>query len=295
MISVLIPTYQYDTFPLIKEIHKQLLKTDVTFEIICIDDCSDKSAKNNNEAITALDHCIYHKLDTNIGRSKIRNLLASKANYEWLLFLDADVFPKSPYFIKTYLKSISELKCVVCGGVNYHNEKPTKDRLLRWVYGKKHEEVSITKRQSDPYHHFFSANFFIHKSIFNKIKFNEEIRNYGHEDTLFSLCLRNENVLLKHIDNSVYHLGIETNEIFLTKAKESVLNAYYLYQNNLFKKNDLKLVDAFLTLKSLRLSNIFAYFFKKTHKLMESNLTSENPSILVFQIYKLGYLCANSR
>lgn len=295
MISVLIPTYHYDTFPLIKEIHKQLLKTAVTFEIICIDDGSDRSANATNKAISALDHCFYHKLDTNIGRSKIRNLLASKAKYEWLLFLDADVFPKDPHFINTYLKSISEQKSVVCGGVNYHTEKPSKDRLLRWVYGKKHEEVSITKRKSNPYHHFFSANFFIHKNIFNKIKFNEEIRNYGHEDTLFSFCLRNENVLLDHIDNSVYHLGIETNEIFLTKTKESVLNAYYLYQNNLIEKNDLKLVDAFITLKSLQLSNVFGYVFKKTHKILASNLTSENPSIRIFQIYKLGYLCANAR
>ena len=294
MVSVLIPTYHYSAFPLIKEIHKQLLKINTPFEIICIDDASKNSANSSNDLINSLEYCDYIKLETNIGRSKIRNLLASKAKYDWLLFLDADVFPKDPHFINSYLKFISEQKSVVCGGIRYHKEKPSNERLLRWVYGKKHEEASMANRKSRPYHHFFSANFFIHKQIFNKIKFNEEIRNYGHEDTLFSFGLRTENIELYHIDNPVYHLGIETNQVFLTKTKASVLNAYYLYQNKLIKKNDIKLVSAFLKLKSLYLSNIFGYIFNKTHKMLESNLKSKSPSIWVFQSYKLGYLCANA-
>ena len=40
MLSVLIPTYNYNAVSLVKELHKQLLDSNIVFEIICIDDGS---------------------------------------------------------------------------------------------------------------------------------------------------------------------------------------------------------------------------------------------------------------
>ena len=54
MLSVLIPTYNYNAFELVNELHKQLLKSEVLFEIICIDDGSKSTLNQQNEKINDL-------------------------------------------------------------------------------------------------------------------------------------------------------------------------------------------------------------------------------------------------
>mgnify|MGYP000232582310 CR=1 FL=1 len=64
------------------------------FEILVLDDAStDKQCSSENKKINALDHCSYLENEKNIGRTATRNILAKKAKYDWLLFLDADVIP----------------------------------------------------------------------------------------------------------------------------------------------------------------------------------------------------------
>ena len=294
MISVLIPIYNYDTFPLVKEIHTQLIESEVVFEIICIDDASRVEFTKNNNAITTLSFSKLEILEQNIGRSKIRNSLATSAKYDWLLFLDTDVLPEKSNFINNYLEAISEENSVVCGGIKYQIEKPNNEKILHWVYGKNREETSLSIRNNKPYNHFFSANFLIHKKIFSAIKFNKTLTKYGHEDTLFALDLKKKKMNIKHVDNSVFHRGLETDTIFIKKTKDSIENAFYLYQKKLIVKNDLRLIDAFIRLKSLKMVNLFTYFYKILHKKLEINLRSEKPSLFLFDIYKLGYLCSIS-
>ena len=40
MISILIPCYDYDAYPIVSKIEKQALILNIDFEIICIDDGS---------------------------------------------------------------------------------------------------------------------------------------------------------------------------------------------------------------------------------------------------------------
>jgi glycosyltransferase involved in cell wall biosynthesis len=47
MLSILIPTHNYDTFQLVKELHNQAIKECIEFEIIVSDDAS-----SNEELIT---------------------------------------------------------------------------------------------------------------------------------------------------------------------------------------------------------------------------------------------------
>ena len=290
MISVLIPTYNYDSFDLVKKIHTQLIKSNLKFEIICFDDASSYEFNIKNEQINTLDFCQFKLLNKNVGRSKIRNLLADDAKYEKLLFIDGDVIPKNSTFIKDYLNK--KEKQVFCGGVCYDVQKPKKTKLLRWVYGKKREEIEALKRNANSYRYFFSSNFLIDKFIFNKIRFNEGIIDYGYEDLVFSNDLKNNGIDVEHINNPVYHLGLEKNTIFLNKTIQSVKNLLILSRKNLLKKDEVKLLSVFLKLKSIRLTPLLGLFFKISKKIIEHNLFSKNPSLFLFDIYKLGYLCS---
>jgi len=295
LISVLIPTYNYNVFPLVKEIHKQLTQSKITFEIVCVDDASDEKFNKLNEPINTFSFSSFILLDENVGRSKIRNLLVSYANFEWILFLDNDVRPVSSNFIKYYLASIKENSQVICGGIKYQEDKPNPEEMLRWVNGKKREEISLPIRELSPYHHFFSANFLIRKSIFSFIKFNENLSNYGHEDTLFALDLKKNNVALSHINNSVFHLGLETSVKYINKTEKAIENAHYLFQKGEIQKKDIRLINKFLQLKSYRITNLAATIFSLFEKSITANLCSKNPSLFLFDMYKLGYLCMISK
>ena len=130
MLSILIPTYNYNIYPLVSEIQRQCLDCKIIFEIICFDDAS-PIFFIENQKINQFSNSHFEVLKENIGRSKIRNLLAKKAQYDWLLFLDADVLPENENFISEYIKYMDDEVKAVNGGLIYQKEKPEKSKLLR--------------------------------------------------------------------------------------------------------------------------------------------------------------------
>lgn len=290
MISILIPTYNYNIYPLVYEIHKQLKITGISFEIICIDDAS-RSFLSENEKINFLQYSHYEILESNIGRSKIRNLLAKKANYDWLLFLDADVFPKNDNFILEYIRHINNEQKIVNGGLLYQENKPERAKLLRWVYGKKREALHYKTRTKKPYLSFLTLNFLIHKSIFEKVSFNETIPNLRHEDTLFSYDLMQNNYKIEHIDNPIYHFGLDDFENAIKKELESLFALKHLIDNQLLPPDYVRISKLRSKIEKLNLTPVFVFFYKISRFVFLKNLASTNPSLFIFDLYRLGYLC----
>jgi len=291
MLSILIPTYNYNVFPLVSAIHQQVEKAEIPFEIICLDDASTLFFIEN-EKINDLSGAKYELLKDNIGRSKIRNLLAKKAQFDWLIFLDADVFPKSENFISTYIPYLNNEIKIVNGGILYQDEKPQQNQLLRWVYGKNREALSYTKREKNPWLSFLTLNFLIHKSIFEQVSFNESIPNLRHEDTLFSYNLMQKNIKIIHIENPVYHLGLDAFEKMIKKEHESLFALKYLLDRQLVTSDYLRISKLFSKLKKLNLILPISYFFKCTQTAFLKNLSGNSPSLFIFDLYRLGYLCA---
>lgn len=290
MLSILIPTYNYNVFPLVEELHNQASLLKIEFEIIVLDDGSTHCITENT-AIDSLENCFFKSNPSNFGRSKTRNLLAQYAKYEWLLFLDADTFPKNNSFIANYLKEINLEYDVLNGGIVYQEKKPEADKILRWKYGKKREALAVTLRNQNPYLSFLTLNFLIQKNVFEKVQFNESIPNLRHEDTLFSYDLKQQKIKIKHINNPIIHYGLDTSELFLDKSKEAVDNLNYLNKNNLIDSEYVKLLKLSKKIKSLHLQPILRLFFKTFQRQMEKNLTSNNPSIYLFDFYRLCYSC----
>ena len=202
MLSILIPVYNYNVVPLVLELHKQCLECEIDFEIKVIDDGS-KLYIDENQEINSLSNCHFEVLAKNIGRSAIRNLLAKKAEFDSLLFLDADTIPTYDYFIKNYIVHINEEDKIIYGGIQYQKEKPNKNQILRWVYGKQREALSVKKRQENLYLSFLTLNFLIQKSIFEKVSFNETIPNLRHEDTLFSYNLMQQKIATSNFQRAM--------------------------------------------------------------------------------------------
>ncbi|MCK0114774.1 glycosyltransferase family 2 protein [Gelidibacter sp. F63206] len=292
MISVLIPVYNYNIVPLVENLHQQLTETGIIFEILAHDDGSTNQAFiESNQSINNLEYTSYHILNKNIGRSAVRNLLAKNASFEWLLFLDADVLPKNRNFISKYLRSISTNSEVIYGGIVYTEEKPDQTNLLRWVYGNKREALTSEERKKNTYVTFLTLNFLIHKSVFSKVSFNENIPNLRHEDTLFSYNSKLKNINVEHIENPTYHLGLEDSNQFFKKSMESVDVLFLLLKQGLIPGDYTKISRNFFKLKRLGFHYVLAIIYKLFRSHFKRNLLSNKPSLFIFDLCRLGYLC----
>ena len=290
MISILIPTYNYNVLPLVENLHQQCETLMIDFEILVLDDAStNKDSFEENTKINSLKKCRFEVLEKNIGRSKIRNLLATKAKFEWLLFLDADTFPSSQEFINNYLKAFSEGKSIIYGGVAYPKNN-SENFSLRHTYGSERESVSLERRLLNPYRSFISMGFAIEKEVFETIKFNENLSGYGYEDSVFASELQQNNISLLHIDNPVLHLNLETNEDFINKSKLALQNLLDFYKNGEIDAETVKILKTYLKIKKLNLLFGVPWFFKVFEKSLSKNLNSPKPSLLQFDLYRLGYL-----
>ncbi|AXP81730.1 Glycosyl transferase family 2 [Mariniflexile rhizosphaerae] len=289
MLSILIPTFNYDIVPLVKEIHNQCVENSIEFEILAYDDASEFYT-SENKIISHLSNTTYEISQTNLGRIAARQQLANTAKYDWLLFLDADVLPKSEQFIQNYLNTLKTNVDAIYGGFAYHEEPPKSNHTLRWKYGKTKEQVSSLIRNKTPYKIVISANFLIKKTVFLSINSQIESKDYGY-DNYFGALLKARNTKVFHIDNEVFHLGIEDNSTYLKKIKQAVETLHHLYITSKITSCENDLLELFKTFKKNKLHIVFGLFFKWFQTSFEKQLTGKNPSITLLQLYKLSYIC----
>ncbi|MDA3905329.1 MAG: glycosyltransferase [Bacteroidales bacterium] len=230
MISICIPIYNFNISQLIYELSQQLSSTEVPMELILIDDCSSEEFKQLNES-SCKNHT-YIELDKNIGRARIRNLFVEYAQYENLLFLDCDSLIISNDFLSNYINAIKKgTNNIICGGRIYDSVKPEKNKILRWKYGVKRESLLAKERNIQPHKSFMTNNFLIKKKILAEIKFDERLREYGHEDTLFGFELKKNDIAIKHIENPVLNGDIEDNKEYIAKTEKGILNLILIANN----------------------------------------------------------------
>lgn len=291
MLSILIPTYNHNAFPLAQELHQQCLKSGIPFELLCFDDASGHYIEEN-KAIARLSFCRMEFLEKNVGRSNIRTLLAEAASHAWLLFLDADVLPVAPDFIKNYISQINEATAVLYGGLAYSPQKPPATQMLRWRYGKQREAVSVEKRHKNPYKTLLFSNLLIRKDTFLEVGLKEVPSGYGYEDLLFGIALAEKKIPVQHLQNPVYHLGLETSELFLEKSLASVRTLHVLLKNHHLDPGALKITHYFYHIRKWGLQRVFAGIFTTFEKQVRKNLRSGRPGLFLFDLYRLGYLCS---
>ncbi len=288
MLSILIPTYNYNVFKLVNVLYNQAKEAKIEFEIIVLDDGSQKFHSENNK-INEFQFCTYEILKVNIGRSAIRNLLANKAAFDNLLFLDSDTIPVDNNLISNYILQITEEEKIISGGILYSKLKPQKSQILRWNYGNSREALSAEIREKNPYLRLLTLNFMIKKLVFEKVSFNENIPNLRHEDTLFSYELKNHNIRVEHIENPVYHLGLDEFESAIKKENESLIALKFLIESQLIPSDYIGLSKLFYRLKKMQVLFVLKVFYKITKPFLLKNLASKNPSLFIFDIYRLGY------
>jgi glycosyltransferase involved in cell wall biosynthesis len=294
-ISLLVPVFNYDITALIHGMKSALGKVPEFCEILIGDDGSSPEFKEKYHSLEDNNIRVISS-EKNIGRAAIKNRLALEASGDYLLFIDADtVLPgTSETYMRKWLPMMSLYK-VICGGILYHDAPPgDPDKLLRWKYGKWREQRKVSEKNKNPHQWFSTFNVLIEKSVFTRIRFNEELKQYGYEDTLMGYQLKKAGIDILHIDNGLIHEGLETNKEFLNKTKLGIENLSKLYGNVTDKRTfarTVKLIRTYNRLRFLRATLLLSGIYIRFRDRMEIRLESGKISILLFRIYRMSMLC----
>lgn len=294
-LSFLVPVHNYNVTELVGELYRQASALPIRFEIIVIEDGSERFLREN-ERVGELEFCRYIPLKWNTGRSAVRNRLAKEAQYDQLVFIDCDAEVVSADYVRNYSRFRGD-RNVVVGGTVYDPSENNRLYSLRLTYGRKREAIPVKERIKRRKQTFSTFNLLVSKAIYEKIHLDQNIIGYGHEDTLWAHCMIEAGYPIQHIDNPLLHRGLDENRVFIAKSESAVKNLHRLYRSGRypFLSNESKLLRIFIVLKKCYLTALFAQAFKVAGGLIRMQLSSRKPSLRLFDFYKLAYLCRIDR
>jgi glycosyltransferase involved in cell wall biosynthesis len=294
LLSILIPAYNHDLTDLVKGLRLQASELEIPYEILIVDDNSAAGFRNRNRALTEMSHVRYIQLEQNVGRSRIRNMLAGEARFERLLFIDADARIKTSDYLSTYI-GIPGTERVICGGTAYLPDLPGDAAYhLRWYYGRKREARPARVRSKDPCRAFSSFQFLATRKILEQVPFDEDLIAYGHEDTVFGMALEKLGIPVLHIDNTLVHDGLEPADEFLDKTRQGLQNLKYLADQGYYAglEKGVRILRMYNAVRRLGLHPCLKWIYNTGSVWMFKNLKKRKPSLWIFDLYKLCYFAA---
>lgn len=288
MLSVCIPVYNFDIRDLICELYRQAEKLSIEYEIVCIDDHSDLSFHNINRSIS--DKARYIRLDSKIGRARIRNLFLSYAQFNYLLFLDCDTAINHNNYLRMYVDLLYAKPALICGGKYWCKEFDANQRL-HYRFDRFCDCLDVSHRLAHPRRNFTSLNFVIKKSILESLPFDDSFADLGHEDTFIGYQLLKRNIPITHIENGVVHLGLESNRQFLKNTEMSVINLSLIYrmmnQDSDFSQMD-SIMISYSFCKRFGLLWLVKLLFALSGDMLRKWFIGGFGNMCLFRFYKLG-------
>ena len=288
MISICIPVFNYNITSLRNQLLAQIneVKKDIC-DIIIIDDHSEEEFRKVNREVCKDE--VYIELEKNKGRSGIRNMFSGLSSRKYLLFIDCDSIIENPGFLKKYLGYIEQAPQVVCGGSIYTKDPPERERLLRWKYGISRESKPACKRMEDPCRSFMANNFLIERDISGRIRFDERLKGYGYEDTLFGYSLKKAGIRIDHIDNRVVNGGLEKNTDYLARTDEAMSNLVEMMRSGNYNDEITEYISLLAFYKKVKkYERSINFVFSLSKPLIVNLLSRGYVSLRLYDFYKLG-------
>ena len=304
-LSILLPSYNNVCVSLVQVLQRQAdalrgkLDKPFRYEIIVADDCStDAACIDANRVIGDMLHCRYLRMEQNVGRAQIRNVLISESRGDYVLLIDSDLFLCDDNYLYKYATLTAD---VVYGGTRIGgkgfamvDDEANTENLkgnLRYIYEKKAEPSHrAVFRQLRPNQEISVCNLYARRDIMEAHPFDSRFKAYGYEDVLFGKRLAESGIEVTHIDNPVLINEFESNSVFVKKTEEAILTLCRFEQD----------LEGYSNLKT-KVTTLGRYIplslFRLWHRIMKNkekrNLTGSKPSLLLFKLYKLGFFLEN--
>lgn len=306
-LSILLPSYNNVCVSLVQVLQRQAdalrgkLDKPFRYEIIVADDCStDAACIDANRVIGDMLHCRYLRMEQNVGRAQIRNVLISESRGDYVLLIDSDLFLCDDNYLYKYATSTADVvyggTCIGGEGLAMVDNEANTENLkgnLRYIYEKKAEPSHrAVFRQLRPNQEISVCNLYARRDIMEAHPFDSRFKAYGYEDVLFGKRLAESGIEVTHIDNPVLINEFEPNSVFVKKTEEAILTLCRFEQD----------LEGYSNLKT-KVTTLGRYIplslFRLWHRIMKNkekrNLTGSKPSLLLFKLYKLGFFLENRK
>lgn len=306
-LSILLPSYNNVCVSLVQALQRQAdalwgkLDKPFRYEIIVADDCStDAACVDANRVIGDMLHCRYLRMEQNVGRAQIRNVLISESRGDYVLLIDSDLFLCDDNYLYKYATSTADVvyggTCIGGEGLAMVDNEANTENLkgnLRYIYEKKAEPSHRAAfRQLRPNQEISVCNLYARRDIMEAHPFDSRFKAYGYEDVLFGKRLAESGIEVTHIDNPVLINEFEPNSVFVKKTEEAILTLCRFEQD----------LEGYSNLKT-KVTTLGRYIplslFRLWHRIMKNkekrNLTGPKPSLLLFKLYKLGFFLENRK
>lgn len=292
MLSILIPVHNYPCYELVRDLHGQCTDLRIRFEIIVADDASDEASKAGNRAIDSLSHCRFIECKENRGRARTMNFLGEQAGEDYLLFMDCDGKVTRPDFIRRYIDARDEAG-VIIGGLCNPDTLPSPDFSLRYTYERTTlKSRRLEDRNKNPFAQFTTFCFLIRRDVFLANLFDDSFTKYGYEDVAFGRSLQQHHVSVRYIDNPLCHMGLDDNKVYLGKIHTSIES---LLEHREQIGENVQLLTYYNKVRKAGLALPLSLFYAIFQHLLRRNLLGRHPSMFLFSVYKLAYLCHAAR
>lgn len=221
-LSILIPFFRDDPTQLIE----RLDGTRAPVEIVVLDDGSGDAALAGRVAARVRGLATPGRLvvlGQNIGRSAGRNRLAAEARGRWLLFLDADMLPDEPDFLKAWLGVVESDAPVAFGGFSVEQAPRRAIHSVHRAMALKSDCLAAAERRRAPSKYVFSSNLLIRRDVFEAEPFDPGFVGWGWEDVEWGVRVSRRWPIL-HVDIPATHLGLATPGEMAVKFEQSAAN-----------------------------------------------------------------------
>ena len=226
-LSVLIPFLHDDPRRLIAALDTEAALLDGAVELVLLDDGGgdDELARDVGAAVEALAlPTRLVQLPKNEGRSKGRNRLARHARSARLLFLDSDMLPDAPDFLRCYLElQDAQDPPVAFGGFSLKQAPHHPEHRLHRRMASRSDCAPAKRRRKAPAKYVFTSNLLIRRDVFEAESFDEGFTGWGWEDVEWGVRVARKYPIL-HLDNPATHLGLDPAPIIAMKYEQSAAN-----------------------------------------------------------------------
>ncbi|WP_409021009.1 glycosyltransferase family 2 protein [Brevundimonas vesicularis] len=226
-LSVLIPFLRDDPADLIQRLDREAGSLGNRVEVVLLDDgTGDDDLTHRLTAIltAAVLPIRLITLTANQGRAAGRNLLASHARGQGLLFLDSDMRPDRPDFLQAWLAFVDAGQTPIAfGGFSLLQAPQDRQLAIHRQMAARSECLSAEQRQLQPEKYVFTSNLLIDRNIFQQHAFDASFTGWGWEDVEWAMRV-SRLYPVAHVDNPATHMGLDRVEDLARKYEQSAPN-----------------------------------------------------------------------
>jgi glycosyltransferase involved in cell wall biosynthesis len=226
-VSVLTPFLRDDPTDLLAALETEARPLAGAVEVIVLDDGTSDPAltrrlKAQIDAMALPVRLIT--LPANEGRAIGRNRLAGAARGGSLLFLDSDMRPDQPTFLRDWAALVRTSDPAVAFGGFSLLQAPTDARFqVHRAMAAKSECLPCAERAKQPEKYVYTSNLLVRRDVFASEAFDPGFTGWGWEDVEWAMRVSRRFAVV-HIDNPATHMGLDTVPALAGKYEQSAPN-----------------------------------------------------------------------